>query len=235
MKQYKKTLYCILATIVVFSLLFLISMPAYKYWSQFHQYGISNKNQDWASFGSFIGGMYGPILSFISVLILCITLWLTKKYNNEQLSMMYNAQTKADFCSLFDKLSEKMDKHKYGNTIINEYQYITRCEQTLIRYLPANYSSSDVFLNVNKVFNATWFCDLKPYYDMTLIALEILKIFDSADSQSQSFFLSYMESKSETDRLFWLICFLQHEFPDVRETIARNPRILRLPKSYLPV
>ncbi|HHF2906766.1 TPA: hypothetical protein ACPJZ5_004610 [Vibrio diabolicus] len=46
------------------------------YWNVGQGLELSDKGSDWASFGSYFGGVAGALLSFFSVLLLIITVWL---------------------------------------------------------------------------------------------------------------------------------------------------------------
>ncbi|EBK7291728.1 hypothetical protein DSO25_17755, partial [Salmonella enterica] len=97
----KYLFYFILIILTLFA-----AYPAYKFYDTFHEYGFSTKNQDWANAGSFFGGIYSAIFTFISLIVLSATLILTKKYNNQQLEILLTSQRRTIFCSLFDKLTQ---------------------------------------------------------------------------------------------------------------------------------
>jgi uncharacterized membrane protein len=53
------------------------------YWKQFHETQISNNPDNWGVFGDYLGGTLNPLLSIINI---CITVWLTiiiNKYANK--------------------------------------------------------------------------------------------------------------------------------------------------------
>ncbi|EJL6467360.1 hypothetical protein ACHELS_004227 [Vibrio vulnificus] len=59
-------------------IIFLIATPIYLYSYQFG-FGLWSSHSRWGELGSFFGGVFGPIFSFISIVILSLTLVLTKK------------------------------------------------------------------------------------------------------------------------------------------------------------
>lgn len=223
-------------------ILFIVSLyPAYKFFSIFHLNGFSNKNQDWANAGSFFGGIYSAIFSFASVVILSITLILTKKYNNLQLEILLTSQRKEIFCSLFDKLTQKMDAVNYSEMgLENEESYFNYCEYnlfkdwgTLKKHRGDEMDAGTLIdLSINLV-RSDWFENNRPYYDVILITEEILIILDNSPEDDKRFFLAYMEANASTRRLYWLFCYLYEVDQRYAEILVRNMRALRIPKGYL--
>ena len=61
-------------------------VPAILYLNQFG-FGLWEKHEDWAFLGAFFGGVLGPLFTFITVLLLIMTLRETKKANKTQLEI----------------------------------------------------------------------------------------------------------------------------------------------------
>lgn len=215
--------------------------PSYKFFMIFHGNGFSNKNQDWANAGSFFGGVYSAIFSFASVIILSITLILTKKYNNQQLQILLTSQRRETFCSLFDKLTQKMNEINYYDMgLQNEESYFYYCEMQLFRDLESikknkqdDYDAGDVIDLSTNLVQDEWFRTNKPYYDVVLITAEILNILDQSPEDDKRFFLAYMEANASTRRLYWLFCFMYSFDNKYSDILIRNTRTLRIPKGYV--
>ncbi len=215
--------------------------PAYKFFMIFHENGFSNKNQDWANAGSFFGGVYSAIFSFASIIILSITLILTKKYNNQQLQILLTAQRRETFCSLFDKLTQKMNEINYYDMgLENEESYFYYCERQLFNDLESiknnrqdKYDAGDVIDLSTNLVQGEWFITNRPYYDVVLITAEILSILDKSPEDDKRFFLAYMEANASTRRLYWLFCFMYNFDNKYSDILIRNTRTLRIPKGYV--
>lgn len=67
---------------------------------------LSKKNEVWGDFGSFISGVYGSIFSFLSLIAVLISLYLTQKNNAEQISILRNEQYTNEFLILLDTLKK---------------------------------------------------------------------------------------------------------------------------------
>jgi|GEM_PF-4639492 len=229
-----------LYTILIIALVGIAAIPAYKYYETFHDYGLSPKNQDWANAGSFFGGIYSSIFSFASTIILSITLIITKKYNNQQLDLLLTSQKKADFCSLFDKLTIKMNSIDYFSMgFENENAYFERCENELFNDL-LSITGKGKKIHVGNVFDLStnlmtsdWHSNIKPYYDVILITAEILNMLDEAPEKIKDFYFAYMDSNSSTQRLYWLFCYMYSIDDKYKGILLKNPRALRIPKGYI--
>lgn len=85
-KQTKKRFFTItsimLTTMIV--AVALIALVTYVYWKNFHSLGLSISTETWGQFGDYIGGVLNPALSFISIVLVCITLITTSKQNATQ-------------------------------------------------------------------------------------------------------------------------------------------------------
>ncbi|MGC1034468.1 hypothetical protein [Pantoea agglomerans] len=215
--------------------------PAYKFYQTFHSYEFSTNNQDWANAGSFFGGMYSAIFSFASILILSVTLVLTKKYNNKQLEILNTSHRISIFTSLFDKLMNKMDSINYYEMgIYSENDYFRECENELladwasIRKNNNHEIDAGSLLELSRnIFNRDWYEKNNPYYDVILITRELLIMFNLATEAEKSFFLAYMEANSSTRRLWWLFCYLMNKSELYVTLINKNMRLLRVPQGYL--
>lgn len=128
----------------------------------------------------------------------------------------------------------KMDNHEYSQgRILKEHDFIYKCETSLMPYLPQGYNAGQILIFSKNVFDEKWFSDMNPYYDVTLIASEILNIIDKSDESSKSFLLAYMESQAKTERLYWLYAYLYYYDEKYKKIITDNTRILRVPNGYV--
>lgn len=91
----------------------------YFYFSIFH-YGFSRSNTDWASFGSFFGGVYGTIFSFFSFIAVLYSLNVTQKNNKQQVEFnerqnifIKDEHATNEFNILIDLLVNKMAEKKF--------------------------------------------------------------------------------------------------------------------------
>ena len=102
MNKIKNSIYALL-------ILCVITVPIIMY-SHYIPGEISHKNQDWAAFGTFIGGLYSAVFSFASVAILVYSLYLTQKNNREQLILQRSEQTTSEFNMLLNILENQINR-----------------------------------------------------------------------------------------------------------------------------
>lgn len=57
----------------------LIFIAVYKYWLHFGDLPVSDSVEKWGQFGDYIGGVLNPGLSFISIILVCFTLYTTSR------------------------------------------------------------------------------------------------------------------------------------------------------------
>ncbi|EJI9870541.1 hypothetical protein ACK1L0_004376 [Salmonella enterica] len=92
----------------------------------FHQFPLSDKTDDWSNFGSYIGGVTGPLLSFISIILVLRTISLTQKNHEEQIKLISQEQiyTKFnDLCEYLESVIKKSwlnEEDSYFNEIIEQ-------------------------------------------------------------------------------------------------------------------
>ncbi|QIP55430.1 putative phage abortive infection protein [Hafnia alvei] len=61
-----------------------IAFALYKYWMNFGALPISQSVEHWGQFGDYIGGVLNPGLSFLSIILVCFTLYTTSKQSMTQ-------------------------------------------------------------------------------------------------------------------------------------------------------
>jgi hypothetical protein len=76
---------------------------------------LSNKNEDWGDFGSFIGGIYGSFFSSLSLIVVVLAALETYRSNKEQIAISRNDQHYNQFNLLISNLRSGFPQHfKYG-------------------------------------------------------------------------------------------------------------------------
>lgn len=91
---------------------FIFLLPLFTYFYVFH-YALSSNSADWAAFGSFVGGIYGPLFGLVSVIVLIITLREMQKNNQKLIESSSRAKYIDDIKWLTDLLRERLDKNKH--------------------------------------------------------------------------------------------------------------------------
>ncbi|EFB71504.1 hypothetical protein PROVRUST_07244 [Providencia rustigianii DSM 4541] len=81
--DYMKRVPFIIFIFVLVTCLFIL-FALYKYWTNFGTLPISQSVEKWGQFGDYIGGVLNPGLSFLSIILVCFTLYTTSKQSMTQ-------------------------------------------------------------------------------------------------------------------------------------------------------
>ncbi|GJK63548.1 hypothetical protein TUM17563_13130 [Klebsiella oxytoca] len=95
---------------MVIALIFL--SPLLLYFHQFHN-NLSSQPEKWSFFGSFIGGIYGPIVTLISVFVLVITVIEINQSNKASINEARNTNYVSELITLSEILNRSIDNNIY--------------------------------------------------------------------------------------------------------------------------
>jgi len=108
------------------ALLVIGLMVSIYYYKETFSGGISNVSADWSALGSFIGGVFAPAVSFVTLVAIIITIRLQKKFLENQFvefSRLYDLQVHT-----FEKQVSQLDSAKDAH----EYEKINSYKQTIL-------------------------------------------------------------------------------------------------------
>ncbi|MUK91660.1 hypothetical protein GNP80_04280 [Aliivibrio fischeri] len=131
-----KALYCIAFILVILPLIF---------WAIFfHQYNLSYDTNQWANFGSFIGGTVTPILTMISVIAIIFTIYYQRKQLEHSIK---DAKEQRREDAKKDLKQRKLEQERRDNQV-----YYQEAQQSLIRAHDTFFSTD----NSNPKNRLTW-------------------------------------------------------------------------------
>lgn len=81
----------------------------------FHSFPISKNTSNWSDFGSYIGGIISPILSFASIIFVLVTIKKTQENHAEQIELIKNEQAYTKFTDLSRYLIDIINQSWLGN------------------------------------------------------------------------------------------------------------------------
>ncbi|MGQ6484739.1 hypothetical protein ACUNEG_16170 [Serratia sp. IR-2025] len=129
-------------TIVVTAIL-IATLGLYFY--KFH-HGLSNNPTDWASFGSYVGGVLGPIFSGLSLLVLSLTFYHSKENDIRQMSLAIKEQNLRKIQDISRALKENMKSKDYYSSMFGDadfYRYMKKLEGYLSAEIAIKYYSCE--------------------------------------------------------------------------------------------
>lgn len=217
--------------IIIGILLFFIAIsPILSYGLKFgfNIKNISGQNANWAAFGSFIGGIYSSIFSFASVLILSITLYLTRENNKEQIRLIKQESTIKDFNLLVEQLLNHFSSPK-------KYTLRIRDEENFLHKFDA-----DIRSNLN-IYQTSSFEDIVEqhirthtnglYNEEANIMINLASIFEMIPDDLRSVYKTVFNSKISNDRRFLLKTYMKTFKFDISNTFIDKSDFCETPQN----
>lgn len=97
----------------------LVGLVFFLYLSEFHS-GFSKSNADWGTFGDFIGGTLNPLLSFLGLIALLLTIVLqSKELESTRIELERSASAQEKTEAALNKQSETQAKQQFENTFFS--------------------------------------------------------------------------------------------------------------------
>ncbi len=132
-----------LANYSLLIILIILLLPICIYLFKFHN-SLSDNHQSWSEFGSYIGGVYGPIISILSIIILIVTLKQMRSsqdQDREHFQIQLNEQSKQRSIDDIIMLTNMVSVALGNNPIVMEIkqypkQFLTYLEHDCRHYKP---------------------------------------------------------------------------------------------------
>ncbi|TXH70788.1 MAG: hypothetical protein E6Q83_04520 [Thiothrix sp.] len=153
-KNEEKTLNIILVFIGIFSVFAILGVLLFYFYHHFYQ-DISTNNADWGTFGDFLGGSLNPILSFLGLMALLLTIRLQLKELKEtrdELKRAADAQANSEV--VLRKQIETQGKQKFENTFFALLNQHNNTLLALAGYLDGSKEFSNM-INSNDIYSAS--------------------------------------------------------------------------------
>ncbi|WP_315708509.1 hypothetical protein [Brenneria uluponensis] len=141
---------------ISFLSLIVFVIPLALYFIIFHK-SLSSESSEWAAFGSYIGGVYGPIFALASVIVLVVTLFKINDANQKFFELSKNSNTINEIIELSKILDASINKKKLfsqdrnyafswlGDTVKNKFRHAepTR-EEDIIDACVTRFTENDI-------------------------------------------------------------------------------------------
>lgn len=108
----KKLLLTLLSILVLSSVILPVALYYYKF-----GFGLWDKNEDWALFGSYIGGVVGPIITTISLLFLAYQIHLQTKQRSEEKKLHVCSECEMDISKYVPRIKEFIEREDNKNGV----------------------------------------------------------------------------------------------------------------------
>ncbi|HGM5455177.1 TPA: hypothetical protein ACKPZ5_003142 [Serratia marcescens] len=216
----KKIKWLLILTLAI-GLITILAKPILLYREQMDS-TLSLKNSDWGDFGSFIGGVYGSLLSSITLLVIIITSYITNSINNEQVRLLRNEQHFSNFSKLLEYLQHNYIKYyNSSDGVKNIHDFYKRFEVWLAISVIGTGYDEELSVKENLFNNATKrFSENEQYEDLFLKEAKLFKciigiIENSPSELSDAMKIIFETTFSETER-FSLSTYTYAHYPETR-------------------
>jgi hypothetical protein len=227
-----KKIYIVLAV----GALTIVSLPLITYFSHFTG-DFSSSNSDWGSFGSYIGGTVGALLSGLGFIVLAITLIITitnnvverqaskesfelaKSSYQDQIIHQKNVFNLQLINSYIDALNTQISQRIFPKLKTNDNEeFLDKALHWLKHFVNVN-PNSDVFSLASCTLN-----QLHIRYDSECITLNAIEkiIIDEKDLEIKHHFKSQLNSKVNQENIFWIQMHLCLCSKGYKEKIIEN-------------
>lgn len=179
-------------------------IPAYLYFRTFNG-NLSSNPEAWSVFGTFIGGVYGPMFTLASVLVLVATLVSINNFNVKTLKENEKANSLSQIIKLIEIMNIALDNNKFlANDRSHTFGWfydavVERCalehptnEEEILDIAEHRFKDTDIVL----------------FHDEMAIFNEILiRINNAHDEELKESAMAAFRAMIRNDERFWLQCF----------------------------
>ncbi|MDT7068977.1 hypothetical protein [Citrobacter amalonaticus] len=195
--------------------------PISKY-LEFFPGNFSTDINKWSTFGTYIGGIYGPIFSFASVVVLVMTLLEINKFNRKSLDLSQRGASLSQILKLIEIMDLAMSKnHLLGNNRKENYKWLGDAVKHVFRELPPEDENEIRDASISRFKDD----DVGTLYDEMAILKEILtRIQISDDEELKETAMAALRAMIPNDERYWLECFANRFHPDIKLLINVGPQ-----------
>ncbi|MBE3286626.1 hypothetical protein [Enterobacter cloacae complex sp. P31C] len=198
---------------------------------------LSNKNEDWGDFGSFIGGIYGSFFSSLSLIVVVAAALETYRSNKEQIAISRNDQHYNQFNLLVSNMRSGFPKFfKYGQNDVrnigNHYRnFEVRLGISVIAAYDENLSlESNLRNNANQYYLEEY--QLLFEREARLFKCIINIIATTSHDLSQAFKIIFENTFTEEERLS-LESYTRAHHPDLNPILDRWESLSKIPEEAI--
>ncbi|VTQ57132.1 Uncharacterised protein [Campylobacter jejuni] len=219
----------------------ILLLPLILYFSKFH-HSLSIDPNKWAAFGSFFGGVYGPVIGLASVFVYLYTLLEIQSSNKKMLETSNKNNLINEVKWLCDSLRRYLDTSAIIKDKDYYYKWINKIiVSKLLGNPPAN--ESEIRSASIKKFTDG---EITIYENEYPLLRDILtRIHAIEDPQAKSISQAIIKSSLTNDERYWLECYMKRFWPEDMdylsgwEDFSNIPKLLHDtlndPKDFLPV
>lgn len=199
--------------------------------------GLSDKNEDWGDFCSFIGGVYGSFFSSLSLIIVIWAALESKKSSNEQVNILKNDQHFSQFNLLLTHLKDNFITSFYDSQ--NQLMDISRHYDWLKINLSVNVTWSydnkiSLIENIKNNASTSYIEDNSYIFDKEAKLFKcILELIDMTPKNIGDAFKVIFESTFDDKQRLSLELYTRARHPEVEHTLNEWPTLSKIPEQCI--
>lgn len=195
--------YKVISIIVVLLSILACSMPLILYGLTFKDFPSENST-DWASFGTYIGGIYGPIFTLLSVIVLVLTVIEINQSNNINNERLRASETISQIIELTNILNSSIDKNPLFHDRNHTFNWLG--DAVKMHFKEQAPHQEDVI----------WKCSIRRFKDIEFLRDQVdivkeifIRIDDIETTELRNRAESIFKAMIPNDERFWLECFIR--------------------------
>jgi len=215
--------------ISIFYLLVLIAVltPIALYFYNFN-YSLSIDQSKWSAFGSYIGGVYGPVVGLASALVYLYTLLEIQSSNKKMLEVSNRTNFINEIKWLCDSLRNNLDTNKYIPNRDVFYNHINNIVIKKCTLQPPGSEKDIKKASVEKFKEG----EIVLFENETPLLKEILQRIHSIEKlETKSISKAIVKSVLTNDERYWLECYMQRFWPKDMDLLSNWEEFSYIPKS----
>lgn len=188
--------------------------PLVLYFYKFHN-GLSSNESSWAVFGTYVGGVYDPLFTFVSVIVLVETLLEISRSNRKAFNLALSNNTLTEIIKLTEILDSSIQKNKMikeGQDRAYAFEWLGKAVKDQSRICPP--------INEDEVLDAslTRFKDddIQLFRDEMYILQEIItRIVSIEDDELKESAFAVFRAIIPNRERYWLECYAKRFKPEI--------------------
>ncbi|MER1434870.1 hypothetical protein [Enterobacter hormaechei] len=199
--------------------------------------GLSNKNEDWGDFGSFIGGIYGSLFSSLSLIVVIFASIQTYRSNLEQVNILKNDQYFNQFNILISNLrkvypTEFRDALRLAQPITSHYsKFKTRLAISVLTQYDNTQTIEKNLRNYADNYYLNEHTDL--FNKEAKLFVCIINLIKKAPSDVSEAFKIMVENTFTDEERLCLESYTRAHYPGTASVLNQWPSLSHIPKQCI--
>jgi uncharacterized membrane protein len=207
---------------------FITAAPLIFYLWNF-RHGLSEDANAWVVFGTYIGGVYGPVFTLTSVIVLVVTVVEINQSNRINIELSKNVNIISEIIELSKLLDNSLEKNKHLTHSGRNYTFEWFANAVQSKFIGNDPGSEEEIKDASILrFKDN---DIDLFRDEMFILKEILlRIHNIDDEDLQERARAIFKGIIPNQERYWMACYVSRFHKDMKLLIALWPNFSVMPK-----